>query len=122
MHYKNTENIKMKTLSKSISILGITLISCTSMFAQKSDQQYIRDFARDYAKMYTEMDFSNVKEYYNDSIRIMPEFQKTIQSQANAEKYYNAFFNRFKIKSYTRNINEIIDLDSRFMEIEVKIQ
>jgi len=107
----------MKTLSKSISILGITLVLCTSAFAQKNDRQYIRNFAKDYTEMYTKMDFSNVKEYYSDSIRIMPEFQKTILSHENAEKYYNAFFNRFKIKSYTRNVGEILDLDSRFMEI-----
>jgi ketosteroid isomerase-like protein len=105
----------IKNLSK--SILGIALILCTSAFAQKNDQQFIRDFTKDYTGMYTEMDFSNVKEYYSDSIRVMPEFQKTILSLENAEKYYKAFFNRFKIKSYTRNIDEILDLDSKLMEI-----
>ena len=107
----------MAILSKLISFLLIALTLCTNVFSQKSDAAFIQKFNKKYIKMYTDMDFSHIKPYYNDSIRIMPEFQKTILSKENSEKYYQAFFNRFKITSYDRTVYEIIDLGSRIMEI-----
>ncbi len=107
----------MRTLSKSISLLGITLMLYSTAFSQKIDHESIREFNKKYIKMYIDMDFSHVKQHYNDSIRVMPEFQKTVLFKENIEKYYQSFFSRFKIKDYSRDIHEILDLGSRIMEI-----
>jgi ketosteroid isomerase-like protein len=55
--------------------------------------------------------------YYAESLRLMPEFQKTIVGRKNALLYFRAFAARYDIVSYNRNVIEVLDLGSRIVEI-----
>lgn len=55
--------------------------------------------------------------YYDESIRLMPEFQLTIMGKRNVSLYYAAFSSRFKIQDYSREKKECLDLGSRLVEI-----
>ncbi len=58
-----------------------------------------------------------IKEYYADSVRLMPEFQRTLLGKANATAYYQAFHSRFRVADYTQRNVEILDLGTRVVEL-----
>jgi ketosteroid isomerase-like protein len=55
--------------------------------------------------------------YYDRDIRLMTESVGTVLGRTNALAYYQAFSGRFSVKAYTRDEMEIIDLDSRVVEV-----
>ncbi|MFM9839924.1 MAG: hypothetical protein ACKVOQ_16780 [Cyclobacteriaceae bacterium] len=76
---------------------------------------YLGKFRADYAKSIlgkTEL----IENYLSESIRLMPEFQKTVLGKANALDYYKAFSSRFIVTDYRRNKIEILDLGTRVIE------
>jgi ketosteroid isomerase-like protein len=86
-------------------------------FSQNTHEAYIHDFNKKYTDMFLQEDFTKVSSYYADNMRIMPEFQATIQTKSNAAKYYQAFFERFETKAFKRDVREILNLGSMFMEL-----
>lgn len=61
--------------------------------------------------------FNNVKHVYTEDAILIAEYQPLIQGRKNIESYYTEIFNRQQIKTYTKEINEIIDLDGTLVEI-----
>lgn len=98
-------------------LICLIIFHSNGLFSQLSATEVIDSFNKKYIQMYLEEDFSIVKPFYSDSIRMMPEFQETILSLQNSEKYYHAFHERFSINDYSRTIKEILDLGTRVIEI-----
>src|SRR5690606_11447702 len=55
--------------------------------------------------------------YYDEDVRLMPAFQKTVLGKTNVLTYYKAFLDRFDIQDYTMTSIEILDLGAQVMEI-----
>lgn len=107
----------MKITVKVTIIFLILQFQSGNLFSQNTSSEFLNNFKEKYIQMYLEEDFSSINQFYSDSIRIMPEFQKTIISKENSNKYYKAFFDRFEIVDYDRKIYEILNLGSRIMEL-----
>ena len=58
-----------------------------------------------------------ITDYYTDTVRLMPEFQKTIRGKSSAALYQRAFLERFSVQEYRREAVEIVDLGTQVMEI-----
>lgn len=78
---------------------------------------YLKQFRSDYIKSRYNKKAELVQSYYANTIRLMPEFQKTIIGKENMLAYDNAFSTRFELSDYTRTENEIIDLGTQIIEI-----
>lgn len=102
---------------KNVVLLFCFLLLKIYGFAQSDPASLIADFNDKLIEMYEEEDFSIVASYYEDDVRLMPEFQATILSEANAEQYYTSFFDRFTVQKYDRKIFEVLDLGSRIFEL-----
>jgi len=107
----------MKFIKKATFIFLIVQIQSVGLFSQNKTTEFINRFREKYIQMHLKEDFSIVKQFYSDSIRIMPEFQETLLGLNNSEKYYTALYERFNIEGYNRTIKEILDLGSRVIEI-----
>lgn len=107
----------MKITIKAILLFLILQFQSLALSSQSTTNEIIKSFKEKYIQMYILEDFSTVKQFYSDSIRIMPEFQETILSLEHSEIYYKSFFERFNIDEYNRTIKEILDLGSRVVEI-----
>ncbi len=55
--------------------------------------------------------------YYNNDAISMPEYQASLIKKEKIENYYSLLTKRFNIKSYDKEITEIIDLDKQVIEI-----
>ncbi len=106
---------------KRISLI-IPLCFCAQLvFAQlntKADDQtlkWLKQFRADYIKSKSGK-AEQVQSYYDNAVRLMPEFQKTIIGKENVLIYEKAFSNRFDVSSYDRTESEIIDLGTRVIE------
>ncbi|MDB4292981.1 hypothetical protein N9954_06185 [Maribacter sp.] len=64
-------------------------------------------------------DFGKIEKQYTDDAILMAEYQPTIEGRETIALYYNEIFKRQQIKSYTKEITEIINLDSTFIEIGI---
>jgi len=111
----------MKKLKLFICLL--LLVEGNHLIAQKSiapsikAQEYLSDFR---AKTISAMMKSSpeiLEAYYSDSIRVMPELQKSLLGKNNAAAYSRAFLERFQVKNYQRSAIEISDLGSQILEI-----
>ncbi len=91
----------------------------TGSFAQSDGpmKQYLKKFRTVYAKAVLTEKPELLARYYADSIRLMPEFQKTVLGKRNALSYHRAFSNRFDILAYSREEIEILNLGTRAVEI-----
>ncbi len=77
--------------------------------------EFMDEFDRDYTKAFLTERAEIISSYHAEDVRLMPEFQKTIFTRENAQKYYNTFFERFIIGAYEREVIEILDLDNRIV-------
>lgn len=100
----------------------LLLIGSVSSYAQpdtKADEKTIKDlrqFRTDYIQGMNGKKMDELQKYYDQSIRLMPEFQKTIMTAKNISTYYISFFYRFDVSKYNREETEIIDLGTRVIE------
>ncbi len=116
-HLLKPQREKMKITIKTILFYFLLQFHSGNLFSQRTQAELINAFNEQYIKMHMDEDFSKIKHHYSDSIRIMPEFQETILTRAHAEKYYQAFFERFDVKNYDRTVYEVLDLGTRIVEI-----
>ncbi len=107
----------MRTIFQFILLFFCIHFLPISLFSQTSSKDVIDKFTEKYTQMYQNEDFSIVKDFYSDSIRLMPEFQETVMDLEDVASYYKALFERFTIKEYNRSIHEMLDLGSRIIEI-----
>ncbi|MFD2586026.1 hypothetical protein ACFSQJ_03745 [Croceitalea marina] len=78
---------------------------------------FLDTFRKDYEAMYRNENFRLVQDRYGENVRLMPEFQETVLGLIPSAMYYVAFFERFEIDSYGRENIEILDLESRVVEL-----
>lgn len=97
-------------------------INKTNLFAQvtgKLDEKtlvQLNQFRSDYIKSKLEEKPDLMSAYYDPDIRLMTEFQKTVQGKNNVIAYHNAFAARLRIKSYRRDAYETLDLGAMVVE------
>ena len=68
-------------------------------------------------RAYLEGDAQPLLVYLADSVRLMPGYQKTVLSKADAATYHQAFLKRFAVSAYERQAIEAVDIGPRVMEI-----
>ncbi len=95
-----------------------TSITCAQTETQGDEKSlaFLKSFRLDYIKKMTEQKPELLQTYYDDHIRLMTEFQKTVMGKSNVAAYHKAFSTRFEIKSYSREASEVIDLKSMVVE------
>jgi ketosteroid isomerase-like protein len=102
--------------------LAVVFFCATHSFAQistKADDKtiaYLARFRSDYSKRILEGKPEQLSAYYDDNIRLMVEFQKTMIGKSNVTAYHKAVLTRFDTKSYSRENLEILDLGSMVVE------
>lgn len=89
----------------------------TNVTPDNKTVNYLDSFRLKYTDGILKGNFKNVLDQYSATVRLMPEFQKTVLGKPNATLYYEAFFNRFSIPSYNKAKIEILDLDSMVVEL-----
>lgn len=106
-------------------LLALFCLSAHTLPAQsliqtdKKTTAFLRQFRTDYNKNMLNNKQELISVYYDDEIRLMPAYQKTIMSKANALVYHKAFSTRFDIKEYEREAIETLDLGARVVETGV---
>ncbi|WP_299212531.1 nuclear transport factor 2 family protein [uncultured Aquimarina sp.] len=89
------------------------IIAQTESIAKESIEVYLNKFIADYTKGMRGANPKLFEEYYDEDIRLMPAFQKTLLGKENASIYHKAFFDRFDILEYKRENLETLDLGSQ---------
>jgi ketosteroid isomerase-like protein len=67
-------------------------------------------FRNDLTKALITGNLESTQAYYDDSVRLMPAYQKTMFGKANAVAYHKAFVSKFSVKLYQRDETDVIDL------------
>ncbi|QHV93848.1 YybH family protein [Spirosoma endbachense] len=106
-----------------ILLVLLTIVNSAGLFAQsdlKADEKtiaYLKQFRSDYSRSMLEKNPALIQAYCAETIRLMPEYQKTIMGKGNALLYHNAFRTRFVVQEFSRNELEVNDLGSMVAEI-----
>ncbi|WP_338876457.1 nuclear transport factor 2 family protein [Spirosoma sp. SC4-14] len=77
---------------------------------------YLKQYRADYVNSLLNAQTERLPDYWTDGIRLMTESQRTMIGAKPVLTYYNAFLNRFTVKSYTRTELEILDLGKQVAE------
>jgi ketosteroid isomerase-like protein len=80
---------------------------------------HLKKFRADYIKSIMDKNPQLIGGYYAETIRLMPEFQKTVMGKSNALSYHKAFSEQFETQEYDRNEIEILDLGSKVVELGI---
>jgi ketosteroid isomerase-like protein len=113
----------MKKMKSSILLLICLHINILQVAGQvdltPSDKviAYLKTFRTEYARAMVNKKPELVEKAYDENVRLMPPFQKTILGKRNVVVYNKAFANRFDIISYNRKEVEVLDLGSQVIEI-----
>lgn len=118
-------NPKVQNMKKLFNFPLILLLFLLNNIIAKAENEsdtdnknytFLENFNRDYEKAMLESNPDLLTKYWAEDIRLMPEFQKTVMGKTNAEKYQDAFIDRFDILEYSRKKLETLDLNSRIVE------
>lgn len=100
-----------------LSIEGSNLLAQSTLTPDNNILEYLRDFREKTISAMTDSNPEILESFYADSLRMMPELQKTLLGKANAAAYNRAFLERFEVKNYKRSVIEISDLGEQILEI-----
>jgi ketosteroid isomerase-like protein len=75
------------------------------------------DFRSAYRKGVLGENREQMMDYFDDGVRLMPEFQLTIMGKRNTALYYATFSSRFQVDDYRREVKERLDIGPRVVEI-----
>ncbi|QIP14540.1 nuclear transport factor 2 family protein [Spirosoma aureum] len=106
-----------------ILFVTVTILKSAGLFAQsdlKADEKtiaFLKQFRSDFSRSMLEKNPSLIQAYYAETIRLMPEYQKTIMGKRNALLYHNSFATRFAVQEFRMNELEVNDLGSMVAEI-----
>jgi ketosteroid isomerase-like protein len=104
---------------KSIVLFGVVLaghaFNSMAQTSAKQDILVLEKFRADFTNSLI-IEKSSVESYYDQRVRLMPPFQKTVLDKENALLYYQAFRSRFDVLSYMRKELEILDLGKQILE------
>jgi ketosteroid isomerase-like protein len=78
---------------------------------------FLNEFRTDFSQAFLNKNIDEIIKSYSEEIRLMPEFQMTVLGKKNSSEYYQAFFGKFDIKSYEREVIEILSIDSILVEL-----
>jgi ketosteroid isomerase-like protein len=117
------KSIRFNTVLLLLSVSTIHLLAQPVTKADEQTVSVLNKFRADYCKSMLDGRTDHLQNYFADTIRLMPPFQKTVLGKANASLYFKEFTNRFTIHNYTRNEIEILDLGQQVLEIgEMKMR
>ena len=85
--------------------------------ADSSTLAHLKKFRAEYIEGLLDARPEMIADYYTDSVRLMPEFQKTVMGKSSAALYQQAFLARFSVQEYHREAVELIDLGEQVVEI-----
>ncbi|WAC13101.1 nuclear transport factor 2 family protein [Dyadobacter pollutisoli] len=100
-----------------LSMIAVRAVSQTN--SSQADAQTVsklNKFRTDYCKSILDGKIDRLQNYFVDTIRLMPPFQKTVLGKVNASSYFRAFTNRFNVHSYIRHEIEMLDLGQQILE------
>jgi ketosteroid isomerase-like protein len=110
----------MKNL-KPVFCLAILVLINISVFGQPNRMNHLKNkiekINSEVSKALVDKKFQSIMGYYNNDAISMPEYQASLITKEKIETYYNLLTKRFNINAYKKEIIEIIDLDSRIIEI-----
>ena len=113
----------MNNLKYTLLLIILTCLFVTSGFAQSAKAisrriaTHLAQFHADYSVALVQERPEMIVSYYSDSIRLMPEFQKTVVRKGNARLYHQAFLARYDVQEYGKEATEVLDMDSQLAEI-----
>ncbi len=113
----------MHKVKYAVLLTALFYLPAADSFAQSVealDQRIVTQlikFRTDYAAGLTEGQPEAIVRYYADSVRLMPDFQKTIVCKNNALSYHLAFLARYDVQEYRRAATEILYLGAQIAEI-----
>jgi ketosteroid isomerase-like protein len=117
-------DIKMKKMKLSVLLLICLHVNILQVAAGQVDLTpndkviaYLKTFRTEYTSAMVNKKPELVEKAYDENVRLMPPFQKTILGKRNVLVYHKAFANRFEIVSYNRKEVEVLDLGSQVIEI-----
>lgn len=96
---------------------NIDILALPNRVADEKTVAHLKKFRSDYIKSVRDKKPELIQGYFEENIRLMPEFQKTIIGKNNAITYHQAFSARFDIQEYSREEIEILDLGSQVVEL-----
>jgi ketosteroid isomerase-like protein len=97
--------------------IQVTLASAqTNTKADEKILAYLKQFRLAFIKSVLDKKSELLTGYYDDNVRLMVEFQKTMIGKENVLAYHQAFLSRLDSKSYTREELEILDLGAMVVE------
>ncbi|MBL0743121.1 YybH family protein [Chryseolinea lacunae] len=106
---------------KFILLLACLAVMIRNAWSQtKPDEQaqaYLKQFRSDVAKSMVGKKPEAIVAYYDDNLRLMPAFQKTIVGKANVLAYRKAFASRFDVREYNMMEMDVIDLGTLVAEV-----
>ncbi len=100
--------------------MSISISQALAQAGIKSDDKtivYLKKFSSDCIKSMLNKTPETMSSYFDENVRLMPAFQKTIIGESAVLSYYKAFSNRFNIKEYQRTETETDDLGRMVLEV-----
>jgi ketosteroid isomerase-like protein len=88
-----------------------------SVTADAQTLSFLQQFRDVYATALKAGQAERMTSFFADSIRLMPEYQRTVWTKGNAGVYYRAFLKRFNVVEYNREIIEVMDLGKMLIEL-----
>src|SRR5579859_5754889 len=95
----------------------IMLSLCNWQVLAQDIRAQMDQFRRDFVQCQSDQKFERLQPYYDEDLRFMPEFQKTVMGKKNASLYLQAFARHFDVGNYERHDTEVVDLGERLVEI-----
>jgi ketosteroid isomerase-like protein len=103
-------------LAALVGLLTTRLLARPGVSPDAQTAAHLAQFRTDYAKSVLGRKPELLAPYYADDVRLMPEFQRTIQGKDNSLAYHQAFGARFDVAQYEKREIETLDLGSRVVE------
>ncbi|WP_341839213.1 DUF4440 domain-containing protein [Chitinophaga caseinilytica] len=104
------------TLPAVLLFLALNVQAQRSTQADPQTLAFLQRFRQDYASALTTGEPAKIAQHFADSIRLMPEFQLTVWTKANAKHYYRDFLQRFRVTQFNSDVMEVMDLGRMVVE------
>lgn len=103
-------------LSCALVLNPADVVGQASLAADQKTVTVLKQFRDAFSKAMVENRPELFQGYYDDNIRLMPPFQKTILGKKNSLLYHELVADRFTIRKFARTELEILDLGAQILE------
>jgi ketosteroid isomerase-like protein len=111
------KKLKSKLVLVTFLFFGILPVAAqTSLTPSAKALAQLSKFRAEYVKGMLNKTTVFAENSYDENVRLMPAFQKTMFGKQNGILYHKAFMNRFNIDAFTKKEIEILDLGSQVIE------